>query len=449
MDDNLKTVATNSLLNIIRYAGLIIVSLVTSIILARRLGPDGRGIYAVVISVASLAVSMTNTGINSAIVYYVARRQMSLSDMIQRSFGLSIIVSIFATAFAALTLVFSWILYPGISINFLLIGITMIPIIIFTNNFASIFAGIEDFASNNILQLSTQFATLLLTIILVALLPLGILGGILSIVIGNLSGLIAAVILIHRQTEVKQLSPIFDWQYIREVSVYGLKTQIGYLATILNYRADIFILNWFTGTAFVGIYTQAVQIGEQMWLLSRALASAVLPRISALEGFDNERSKITSIMARYLLWINIAASVTLYIIAEPAIVLLYGEEFRASATALKFLLPGLVAVGTSRIISSDIAGRGKPELNGLHSFIAAIINIVLNIILIPRYGFIGSAIATTISYTTLYVLKLSAFRHLTTTPIHKLIALYTEDILRVYRFSRNSLTVVYRRYANK
>ncbi|MEM9952378.1 MAG: oligosaccharide flippase family protein [Chloroflexota bacterium] len=442
---NLAKVANNASLNMLRYILLIFVSLITSIILARQLGTDGLGAYAVVLSMVTLSVSMTNTGTGNSITYYVSRNQQSLKDVVQHVFGLSIVVATVATSIAIITLFFKDILYNAIPLGLLISGITMIPVIILTNNFASIFVGQEKFFHNNVLQLATQLGTLVLTVVLVGIVPLGTYGGVISVGLGNLCGLIAAIGLILYQTEVKYLCPTFDWDYIRDVMTYGLKVQLGFIAIILNYRIDVFILNILTNTTYVGIYTQAVQIGEQMWLLSRAVASAMMPRIAALEGFDDERSHITSIISRYVLWLNLAISIVLFFISEPAIVLLYGAEFRASGTTLKFLLPGLVMAGTSRIIGSDIGGRGRPEINGIHALIAAIINIILNFILIPSYGFIGSAIATTISYTVLYILKLFAFRHLTGTSICKMIFLYRDDLLRIYRAMR----MIYRSIAKR
>ncbi len=66
---------------------------------------------------------------------------------------------------------------------------------------------------------------------------------------------------------------------------------------------------------------------------------------------------------------------------------------------LRLLLPGVVLLTVARGVTADLAARGRVDLNLYVSIVTVAISIILNIILIPRYGINGSAVATTFSYT--------------------------------------------------
>jgi len=72
-------------------------------------------------------------------------------------------------------------------------------------------------------------------------------------------------------------------------------------------------------------------------------------------------------------------------------------------------LPGIVLGALSRILSNDIAGRGRPEINMYIALITVAVNIIANIVLIPRMGINGAALATTLSYSFNTVLKIIAY----------------------------------------
>ena len=78
--------------------------------------------------------------------------------------------------------------------------------------------------------------------------------------------------------------------------------------------------------------------------------------------------------------------------------LLYGSEFAPSIVAIWVLLPGVVGLGVFKVVGSDLMGRGRPGLVGAYSCIALVTNVATNLLLIPRYGFVGAAISATVSY---------------------------------------------------
>jgi O-antigen/teichoic acid export membrane protein len=124
---------------------------------------------------------------------------------------------------------------------------------------------------------------------------------------------------------------------------------------------------------------------------------------------EAERTALTTIAARYTFWLGLAGSVLVFLLADWAVVLLYGIEYRPSALALRLLLPGIVTLGMGHVLSNDIAGRGKPEVIAAQSAFAVVLNIFLNLVLIPRLNFPGASIASVISYTAQALLLILTF----------------------------------------
>jgi len=273
--------------------------------------------------------------------------------------------------------------------------------------------------------------------LLVWWIPGGPLGALAAFLGGNLAALIALIALLMQRSPTKRIFVLWlDWAYTRQVMGYGLRAHVSNIIAFLNYRADMFLLNLFTGAAAVGVYSVAVGLAERMWIVSSSVSTVMLPRIASLDGEETKRRQLTPLIARHVFWFSLAMGVVTWALARWGIVLLYSDAYLESATALRLLLPGIVALSFSKIMANDIAGRGRPEINSRQSAIAFGVNIIANLILIPRLGVGGAALATTISYSLLTVLKLVVYTRIAQVPWTDVLLLNREDWRRLGTASR-------------
>jgi O-antigen/teichoic acid export membrane protein len=77
---------------------------------------------------------------------------------------------------------------------------------------------------------------------------------------------------------------------------------------------------------------------------------------------------------------------------------LYSSAFLPSVAPLQILLPGVVALGVSRVLSNDLFGRGRPGLSLCVAVVTVVSNVALNALWIPQYGIAGAALASSASY---------------------------------------------------
>ena len=406
----LKKFFWDTVYNLTRQGLSLILGLLTSIFLTRGLGVDARGIYSLVILLPALATAFANLGIAPATVYLVAHKEIPEEDIFSTNMVLTIVSSVLGIAISlVLAIFFNDLLFPGVEQTLLLAATLNIPVSMLATNLAAVLLGKQDFRSYNTITLYPQVVQLILSFPLVWLLNLGIQG---AVAMYLTSSFLYLVILVRFLVKSKGVSYHFNFKRIIRHSKrslnFGLKAYIANVIGFLNYRIDKIILNSLLGSTALGYYDVAVESSEKLWVLSSSIAAVIFPKISSLEE-DEERNQLTLLVLKNLFFATTAIGVIAFFLIRPAMVLLYGVEFEPAADGFKLLLPGIIAVGLSRILANDMSGRNKPEVSAAVSLIGLVLNIILNFVLVPRFGFLGASISSSISYTTLFIIRWMLF----------------------------------------
>ena len=100
---------------------------------------------------------------------------------------------------------------------------------------------------------------------------------------------------------------------------------------------------------------------------------------------------------------TVLAALALVALSHWIVLLLYSSAYLPAVGALQALVPGAMALSTSRILANDIAGRGRPVLNAYRGGVTVATNVILNILWIPSHGIVGAAWASTVSYLVSYL----------------------------------------------
>ena len=193
-----------------------------------------------------------------------------------------------------------------------------------------------------------------------------------------------------------------DRALLRQVVAYGLRGQAGGILTLLNLRLDFAILGAMAGPAVLGVYAVASKYAELLRLPGTALTWVCYPRMAASTPEQAGRR------ARRLLvpgiGVIVAAAIPLALLTSPVTTLLYGQRFHEAVAPAQVLLVGMVLGGASGVASGYLYGRGRPGLNSLAMGCGVAVTVVLDLWLIPRFGAMGAAVASTVAYLTSDVL---------------------------------------------
>jgi O-antigen/teichoic acid export membrane protein len=143
-------------------------------------------------------------------------------------------------------------------------------------------------------------------------------------------------------------------------------------------------------------------------------------------------------LSRLILILVIIASILIWLISD-LVFTLFLPEYMESSLLLKLLLPGLTLLTVEKILSNDLAGRGKPELNMYVSFFNVIFNVILNLILIPRLGVTGAAISSSITYVCSFIIKAFIFKAVTKMKMKDFLLITKSDLSLINKIYRNFL----------
>jgi O-antigen/teichoic acid export membrane protein len=172
---------------------------------------------------------------------------------------------------------------------------------------------------------------------------------------------------------------------------------IGIFAT-LYWRIDIFMLSKLQPVEDVGFYGAAWRILELAMVVPQSLCLSLYPQISssALNNLD-QLNRIGRGATRYLLALSLPAAIGITLLAGPLLELLYGAAFSAASDTLSVLILTLIPYGIVRYHAYVLLGANHQRIDLTLNIVMSIINIMLNLALIPVYGHLGAAIATFIS----------------------------------------------------
>ncbi|WP_193194346.1 flippase [Nostoc sp. MG11] len=169
--------------------------------------------------------------------------------------------------------------------------------------------------------------------------------------------------------------------------------------TIMIYmKIDQIMLGQMIGNDAVGIYSAASRISEVWYFIPTAIVSSVSPAIfSAKQVSEALYYKRIKQLLRVMIIISIAIALPMSFLSESIIILLFGDGYAASSQILAIHIWSSFFVFMGVATSPWFITENLTHLSLSRTFIGAIINVILNLLLIPTYAGVGAAIATVIS----------------------------------------------------
>lgn len=399
-----------------------------TLVVARILGPAGAGAYAIAMLLPTLMGQLLNLGMASSNVYFIASAQFEKEQVWATSRNVSLIMSIVGIIFGILLICFAGDkVFPGVPRSVLYLTIFTLPSILILGMIGSIFQAEEDFSSYNMVNLIEPVSSLIIVTVMA--------------VIGNATLVSISAATVASYMVATAISLIFvstkfsifavgkeKYSYFRKSIIYSIVSHASNITTFLNYRLDLFLVNLLAGPHAAGLYSVAVKLAEQVWIISQAVSTVVFPRLSAMVQDEAGRRSLTPAIARATLWVTLLASGVLAALGQPLIELMFGAEFRGAALMFLLLLPGIALFSCSRVLANDLAARGLVSVNFAMAIGALVLNTVGNVVLIPRYGAFGAAAVTSAVYGLDLVVRLALQRRFTSADWRTIVLPTRQDV---------------------
>lgn len=388
--------------NTIWSFGAQVVRLLTAMLLIALLDPAARGYQSLLVLVPTLLASLAMLGVGSA-APVVLHRGVEERRLLGNLIGLGLLViALLGVVLAPLLPLIARYLSGEYTVTpgDVLLGLLLLPPTLLGEFGRSLLVARRDLRSVALTQTVTAIAQLVLAILLVLLLDYGPRGAVSAAVIGGWIGFGATLWIVR---SVGSFRPRLDRDVLRPLLGLGLRGHAGNVVQTFNYRLDVLLLQGLLGQAAVGLYNVGTLLAEVIWYLPNAVSSALLPHVAATHDRDQ-----TPRVARWTLLLTAVGSLGLLVIAWPALAW-FRPQYLPAIAPMAVLLPGVVALGVHKVLASDLSGRGMPQYPSITSAIALVITIVANLLLIPIFGIVGAALASTLAYGTQTLLLLAIY----------------------------------------
>lgn len=171
------------------------------------------------------------------------------------------------------------------------------------------------------------------------------------------------------------------------------------VAIIVNTRIDQLMIGSYIGSKEVGIYSVAIKMCELWYIVPTIVLTSVYPYLLKNSAVGCKQTcKAWASLYSFMLWSSLMAGIAIAFLSETIIVFLFGEEFAPSAGPLKILVWCSLSVTLGSVWSKWIISENKGKIILYAQLNAAIMNVIMNYLLLPKYGINGSASATLISF---------------------------------------------------
>jgi O-antigen/teichoic acid export membrane protein len=357
-----------------------------TIFTARLLGPAGRGTYALPGVEAALVASVFG-GLSSATSYFLLNRKTN------RAFFTAVAgCTVLWTALAALALIpltyfgARWTALPAMEV------LPAMAVLNVATGYAIGTRRVRASSTLTVLPSLLTFGAIVAALLIVARDPAA---AIRAWIAGtNIAG---AAALIYIIADSRKNICGTEAVGFGEFTKFCAKVSAVYVVTLLNYRADLYVVALVLSPAALGMYGIAVTAAESLLLPTQAAALAASPHIASSEV--RESGMLTARCVRNNLLIATVTCGLLIVFARPLLQLLYGKAFLPAVPAFVILLLGVLALSTGSPVSTYFTLRlGRPHIALWFGALSAAICLGTTIALIGRMGMTGAAIGSTAGY---------------------------------------------------
>ncbi len=379
-------------------------SAVLTLFLVRRLGPDGYGIFALAVAIGILCALLAELGISPATARFVAEGRgdrNAMAGVVASALRLKLPLT---TAVACALFAASGPIADAYGHNSLTWPLRGIAIALFGQSIAALLGGsfvaqgrvalnLRVVLSGGLVELSTTVALVLLG------------AGATGAAFGRAAGwLVAATFAVALTVTSLGRSAVALGAATagrgrgREIVRYAGALVLVDAAVVLFDQIDAILIGAILGTASVGVFQAPMRLTTFLLYPGYAVANGVAPRLS--RGVHH-RADASALRLAYRLIVLFQAALIAPVVvwAEPIADLLFGDEFAESADVLRWLAPFVFLSGLAALVSLGANYLGLARRRVVIAVAAVLVNIVLDLALIPTIGVIGAAIGTSVAYT--------------------------------------------------
>lgn len=400
---------------------MIFVGFTNTVILNRYLGPELKGEYAVIINFLTLISIVFNLGIYQSFPNFKREHSDKSEDLINKYINLFI---------------FQFFIYLIIGVlGFYLINdfgyalaLLFMPVSVIAQQLGFLML-IEDIKFRSIISVLGAIIKLVVTIAIFVFTRKDLLLVFLAYAVGNLGFMIIAYLVKFK----KRLRIIkFDFLFTKKVLKFGFLPMLSMLLVTLNYKLDIFMLKEMSTLKDVGLYSVGVGLAEYAWIVPDIFKDVLFSRTANNDSIESIKFSLrvsTTIIMILIVFIGL--------FGKKFIGFMYGIDFVDAYRITFYLFFGVFSMVFFKIIGTLYIAKGNRKIYFYTLSISVLMNIFVNMLMIPKYGISGAALASVISYTFSGSIFLFNFTRVYNVKLIEVLFLTKKDLINIKRFVIN------------
>lgn len=384
--------------------------IVVVVVLARSLGVRGFGVYSFAFAFAEMFAMMTDAGLYTILVREISRDREAAPRLIGSAIllkGILAILSWFAACVVAIRTI-----PPGEPLWSALVASFLLFISFRVASFRMVFdapfeAGLKMSVPVSLGAASELFSAICLVLAAWARWPIPALIGV------QLASILPGFFILAWRC-FREIRPVWRVDFSLWLRLLRMAVPVGVanFFLIAYARTDILMLGWMIDDVSVGMYSAAFKLTGSLTIFPLAVTTSLLPLLSQTYGTgDIGKSRQMYRAAQSMVFVaGLPVAVGGYLLAEEIVGLIYGPGYEAASGALKVLSPAALFSFILYVMTTSAVAVGRAGLFTAYAALLALLNMVLNALLIPPYGILGASWATLIAEGLLMAVGMAALR---------------------------------------
>ncbi|MEX2454895.1 MAG: oligosaccharide flippase family protein [Rhodospirillaceae bacterium] len=371
-----------------------VANLVTGILAARLLLPEGRGELAFLLLWPALIADMGALGVNTAASYHTARRSFSPERIFA---GTAVIVAVLSPVLMGIFALLMPVLFADYRADLILVGaifLVFIPVHLGSHCLISQLQGAQEFTLCNLLRAVLPYAYLVFVLLCVWLFEASPENFAYAFLGANVVAFAAGLLFAGRRGWISLRA---SREVVRALLSYGARFHVSMLLAIANRRLDLILITLVLPPAQLGLYVVATAVQGLPMLVASTMDILVFPKIAA--GADEAERQ--AVLARYLratLILVVPATIVLLVIAQWLVRVVFGEAFAGATDVVRILLVAGLPFTFKTLASSYFRAGNRMAVVSKAEMIGMIVSAAALFALVPAFGIVGAAIAQVFAF---------------------------------------------------
>lgn len=383
--------------------------LLTGVLVARTLGPDGRGALTAVLTTAQLLGWLFGMGCGKAVTYALSRDPSAGGRLLSTWTLMLLPVATAAVLAGHLLLPTLLAAQPAATLELARLYLPMIALALLSELMLGLVLGDQDFRSFNALNFLQPAGVAVSYAVLWAIGLFTVETAVIAQATMSTLVLVAALLLLLRRHGIGRP----DLALGRSTVWYALRTHGDVVGGVITQRLDLLIIPAVLPAAQVGLYALATSLSWLIVNLSSALATVVMPAATR-RGRSGRDLVLNSLQATFAVGGVLGGG--LFLFADIAVGLVYGPAFADSALPLRLLLPGAVLYAAASILLNGLYAENRPFTATLANLLGMVVTVCGLLLFLRSGGILAAAIVSTVAYALVFVAAATLYRRATGLP---------------------------------